>query len=304
MPIDATLNGALGILALLYGAGDIQKTLDFSCAFGMDADNQAATMVGLVAITTGLEGIPKKLLYPLEDADWELPFNDSYKMITREVLTDAGLTEMAERMAAQGEKILLSKGGSIVDIDGEAHYKIPVDAEFVPPFEFNIRETLHVEASIPFEYPLYVGGPESSALSITQSDTNRIKIEDGMLKADFDSAGTYSLTITARIEDNELSRNLNFIVHSKNLAPEASRKPDPLLADGDIYETLSMGTSLRSNERMNLGFAFDEAVQVSVLSVNTGLIPEFTGWFTSLEILYKDESGCRLPQKLDQLKVE
>jgi hypothetical protein len=34
---------------------------------------------------------------------------------------------------------------------------------------------------------------------------------------------------------------------------------------------------------------------MSVLSVNTGLIPEFTGWFTSLEILFRDESGNLRP---------
>jgi hypothetical protein len=47
---NAILNGAAGILALLYGQGDFQKTLDYSCYLGFDADNQAATMSGLVAI--------------------------------------------------------------------------------------------------------------------------------------------------------------------------------------------------------------------------------------------------------------
>jgi len=46
--INANLNGAAGILALLYGRGDFQRTLDLACAIGFDADNQAATMSGLL----------------------------------------------------------------------------------------------------------------------------------------------------------------------------------------------------------------------------------------------------------------
>ena len=72
-PIDANLNGAYGIMALLYGQGNFQKTLDYSCAFGMDADNQAATMCGLLGIVNGLDSIPKNLMYPLEDVNWNKP---------------------------------------------------------------------------------------------------------------------------------------------------------------------------------------------------------------------------------------
>jgi hypothetical protein len=56
---NANLNGAAGILALLYGGGDFQRTLDLACAMGFDADNQAATMAGLVALARGREAIPK-----------------------------------------------------------------------------------------------------------------------------------------------------------------------------------------------------------------------------------------------------
>ena len=40
---NANLNGLCGILAMLYGEGDFQRTLDLSCAMGFDCDNQAAT---------------------------------------------------------------------------------------------------------------------------------------------------------------------------------------------------------------------------------------------------------------------
>ena len=50
---NANLNGACGILALLYGNG-ILKTPDIAAGLGFDADNQTATMSGLLAIANGL----------------------------------------------------------------------------------------------------------------------------------------------------------------------------------------------------------------------------------------------------------
>ncbi len=74
-PADAHLNGACGILALLYGGGDFQRTLDMASGMGFDADNQAATMSGLLGIILGTDGIPEELLYPLGRDKWKLPFN-------------------------------------------------------------------------------------------------------------------------------------------------------------------------------------------------------------------------------------
>lgn len=297
MPIDATLNGALGILALLYGEGDIQKTLDLSCALGMDADNQAATMVGLVAIITGIEGIPNELLFPLPDNKWDKPFNNSYKMITRDVLTDANLTDMAERMAIQGEKIILAKGGSIIDIEGIPHYKIPINAKYTSPFEFNIRDSFHVEVGKSFDYPVYVGGPESVVIQIINSDSDNLIIKNKSILAVFDEPGKYNFEIQATNGSQSIVRPITIHVHSKNLAPLASEKSEPLLADGDIYKTVSLGTSLSSNEHVNVGYLFEKAVSVSTISINTGLIPEFHGWFTSMDIHYRDEIGKMMTVK-------
>ncbi len=54
---NANLNGACAVLAMLYGEGDFQRTLDLSCAMGFDADNQAATVAGLMGIILRLERI-------------------------------------------------------------------------------------------------------------------------------------------------------------------------------------------------------------------------------------------------------
>ena len=46
--VDANLNGACAILALLYGKGDFQRTLDMASGLGFDADNQARDAVEIL----------------------------------------------------------------------------------------------------------------------------------------------------------------------------------------------------------------------------------------------------------------
>jgi hypothetical protein len=59
---NANLNGACAVLAMLYGGGDFQRTLDYSCAMGFDADNQAATVAGLLGVINGMKGYPKNFI--------------------------------------------------------------------------------------------------------------------------------------------------------------------------------------------------------------------------------------------------
>ena len=106
---NANLNGACGILALLYGKGDFQKTLDYACAMGFDADNQAATMCGLLGLIGGTKALPRNLLFI--DPSWEKPFNDSYKNVSRHDMPDATITGMADKSVAIAEKIILKHGG-------------------------------------------------------------------------------------------------------------------------------------------------------------------------------------------------
>jgi ADP-ribosylglycohydrolase len=128
--VDAILNGAAGILALMYGEGNFQRTLDIASALGFDADNQAATMCGLLGVIGGSESIPEDLLYPLGRGRWEQPFNDIYQNVSRYDLPDASIRDMAARTAAQGEKIILANGGRIISEDGVDYYEIDTTASF------------------------------------------------------------------------------------------------------------------------------------------------------------------------------
>jgi hypothetical protein len=58
--IDAKLNGAYIALGLLYGDGDVQKTMEISARAGQDSDCNPASAVGVLGVVLGYEGIPER----------------------------------------------------------------------------------------------------------------------------------------------------------------------------------------------------------------------------------------------------
>src|SRR5690606_36438274 len=113
---NANLNGACGILAMLYGNGDFQRTLDLSCAMGFDADNQAATVAGLLGIAYGSKALPKDLYLPIQG--WTKPFNDTYINITRHELPDASIQDIIDRTVAISLNLIKAKGGKVTGKPG------------------------------------------------------------------------------------------------------------------------------------------------------------------------------------------
>ena len=56
--IDAKLNGAYIALGLLYGGGDMAKTLDISTRAGQDSDCNPASAAGVLGVVMGYDAIP------------------------------------------------------------------------------------------------------------------------------------------------------------------------------------------------------------------------------------------------------
>ena len=222
--VDANMNGALGIMALLYGQGDFQKTLNYCCAFGMDADNQAATMCGLLGIVNGFKSIPSDLMYPVKDANWSKPFNDTYKMITREGLPDALISDMAKRTALQGEKIIMANGGRIVNKNGENYYEIAISKEFSAPFELNPIPNIVAETNKIVSYPLYTGGGKQNvSISVTGNLPNGIQVTHSEISGSPKQPGDYKFDIIATCGTEQKTISVNIKVFAANLAPTASK---------------------------------------------------------------------------------
>jgi hypothetical protein len=312
--VDAILNGAAAILALLYGEGDFQRTLDIASGLGFDADNQAATMSGLLGIIYGLEGIPEDLLYPLGRNQWEHPFNDVYKNVSRHDLPDASIRDMAARTAAQGERVILANGGRIIREAGVDYYEIDPSANFTAPFEMVTAPALLAEKNREFSFRYYFGADADSASYklLSGSLPAGLALNKNMIQGIPSEAGRFHVRI--QVSPGGELRHEDYIirVHSKNLAVSASEVLTNNSVTGDDIEVIRNGErrgatyynrAPDSAPRVNYyGYNWDEEQSISTILYNPGLPEEWGGWFTSLEIEYRDALGHW--KKADLLSVE
>jgi hypothetical protein len=323
---NANLNGAAGILALLYGGGEFQKTLDLACAMGFDADNQAATMSGLIGLIKGRAGIPDALLFPFPELDWKEPLNDVYKNVTRFDMPDASLKEIAARMAKQSEAIILKHGGKRVSENGRDYYVINPDAEFIAPLELPVGPMPLVEVgqAVSFEYPV-IGGklPYRWALLSGQFPKG-LRFRNGRLTGTSADPGFYRVKLRVSTGQEQATREFELLVRPKNLAPAASRGlsrvhqtetakrdalwltvPRSLYAErvdvirdgkrfGDGSTFYSIGSS-HGDATDFYGYEWAIPQKIGLLAYHTGSVEESGGWFTSLNVEYRDDTDAWQP---------
>jgi len=90
--IDATVNSAYVLLGLLYGDGDLKKTMDVSTRAGQDSDCNPATAAGILLTMQGYDSISDYWIDPIkpvEDRDFAyttISLNDVYDMSYRHAL--------------------------------------------------------------------------------------------------------------------------------------------------------------------------------------------------------------------------
>ncbi|MEE9573838.1 MAG: ADP-ribosylglycohydrolase family protein [Candidatus Neomarinimicrobiota bacterium] len=318
---NANLNGAAGILALLYGQGEFHKTLDLACAMGFDADNQAATMSGLLGIIVGFDGLPKELLNPVTDAGWELPFNDVYKNVTRYDMPDASLKDMANRMAKIGGDIILKNGGKKIVEDDVEYYLINPDAKYVVPLEFIVSPIPYLEIGKDVQYSFKTTG-NNELLSwkiVSGSLPKGVDFSSGKLFGIPTESGIFPISIEVSHGDAVLSRDIDLIVRGENLTSSATE----ILANVTTTNTverdsmwLSVAHSLYNNDVSIIrdgnrlgngstfysigddltkiedyyGYKWDQHVNIGLVDIHMGSMEESGGWFTSIDVEYLDDN--------------
>jgi hypothetical protein len=110
------LNGAMVILALLYGGGDFYRTGQYAMALGYDADCNAATACAVIGTRIGFSAIEKLPRYHMPDI---------YVNLTRPQLPrECKVSEQAAVMLRLSEKLILVNGGERIAIQGEPGYRI------------------------------------------------------------------------------------------------------------------------------------------------------------------------------------
>jgi hypothetical protein len=127
--IDATINSAYVLLGLLYGDGDLKKTMEISTRAGQDSDCNPATAAGILCTMIGYDGISDYWLDPIkpvEDRDFAyttISLNDVYDMSFRHAL-----------------KVMEKYGGKVSEQEVRIKVQVP--------------ETLPMEVAFPEVFPV------------------------------------------------------------------------------------------------------------------------------------------------------
>jgi hypothetical protein len=109
-------NGGMVILALLYGNGDIYKTMQYAMALGLDADCNAATAGAVIGVNYGFKKISSLPGFAMPDI---------FKNKTRpELPSEMKISEQAEMMMRISEKVIIENGGNKITINGKPGYRI------------------------------------------------------------------------------------------------------------------------------------------------------------------------------------
>lgn len=300
--VDAVLNGACGIMALLYGDGDFQRTLDLCCALGFDADNQAATMCGLLGIVHGTKGLPPALLAPLADASWTQPYNDRYVNVSRHDLPDASIADLARRFARQGERVVLAHGGQRIAVDGIDTLEIPADAVFTPPFEFNAPPPLFGAVGEPFSYDFYTGRDAGAVTWRIEGELPRgLTFANGTISGTPQTAASASIRVHVTAGADRASVPVEICVRGENLAVSATEilfnsdaldRDLALLRDGERRQRTYFSLAAHSQPKTDFyGYRWSTPQRISALRLSVGEMKEWGGWFTSLTVEALDVSG-------------
>jgi len=317
---NANLNGACAILAMLYGEGDFQRTLDLACAMGFDADNQAATLAGLMGVINGMKGLPENLYLPIEG--WKEPFNNNYVNITRYDLPDAKITDIIDQTLKATIDLVISKGGKLSGKAENEILTIKTDIVFNPPLEFCLGPLPRLEIGKPAAFEFYTAANKIYNWSLVSGTVpDGMVFEKGRLSGTPQKAGYFDLTLQLDNEKDKISRDFRLLVREKNIAPTADTifanvrqlnesvldscwftfgksmyaKNVEVINDGILDGPGSVFYSLAAKTKIPkvdyFGYGWDAPQKISMLAFNTGCLEEFGGWLTSLNVQYLDEKG-------------
>jgi len=321
---NANLNGACAILAMLYGRNDFQRTLDLSCAMGFDADNQAATVAGLMGVINGMKGLPANLFLPIEG--WSKPFNDRYINITRYDLPDASISDIIDRTVKAAIALVVSKGGKVTGKPGQEVLTINTGASFNPPLEFYLGPLPRMEIGNPVDYNFYTEANKVYNWSLISGTLPAgLSFSKGKLTGIPQVAGYSNITLQLDNGKDKITHDFKLLVRGANIAPTADtilanvRELNEKLLDSCWYtfgkpmyahnvEVINDGKtggegsvfySLAAKAKIPkvdyYGFGWKTPQKISMMALHTGCLEEFGGWFTSLNVQYLNDAGKWTP---------
>jgi autotransporter-associated beta strand protein len=117
--VESTVNLAITTMAILYGQGELDPTIEIAVNGGFDADCNPATAAGLVGLMKGYSGLP---------ADITSAASNTYQFaLLQNMPPSTTITQMAAYAQAAAEREIVRMGGTIEGSGASAIYHLPDD---------------------------------------------------------------------------------------------------------------------------------------------------------------------------------
>jgi hypothetical protein len=120
--IDSKINGAYIVMGLLYGKGELDKTIEISMRCGQDSDCNPSNAAGVLATTIGYENLPEK-------------FKSALNLEQKFSYTDYNFPQLIEVCEKLAQQVVQRYGGKIKTSNGEEIFLIPVSTVKKSVFE-------------------------------------------------------------------------------------------------------------------------------------------------------------------------
>lgn len=316
---NANLNGAMGMLALLYGGGDIEKTLNIGCSLGFDADNQTATTCGILGVINGGENVPTSWSMPFEH--WAKPFNDRYINVTRYDLPDASIEDMIDRTVNIAVKVALDNGGRVEERDGHKYLVVNTKAKFNVPLEFCVGPQPRIICGEKVDYDFAcVSNRQYKWRLVSGKLPDGLKFKDGKLTGVTTQKGDWDIRLSLSDGKQTITKDFTLVVRGRNIAPEgkivaSAQKTNfevldscwltnsrayyaqdvSVINDGILSGANSVFCSLTSKSNAPrqdwFGYTWDEPRTFDQVAFHYGCLEEFGGWYSNMRIEILDENG-------------
>jgi len=116
--IDAKLNGAFIIMGLLYGDGDIDKTMEIATRCGQDSDCNPSNAAAVLGIIKGLSGLPA-------------PYQDAVKAMGDSLFsnTSYSFNKAVDQTMKYAQQLVSQNGGKVTDKDLQIKIQKPEPAK-------------------------------------------------------------------------------------------------------------------------------------------------------------------------------
>jgi hypothetical protein len=128
--IDAKLNGAYIALGMLYGGGDMGKTLDISTRAGQDSDCNPASAAGVLGVVMGYDAIPVEWKNGIDEIANEKFAFTNYSLNSIVESTEKRAIALAERKGGRRDGDVL-----VVKTEAPAPMQIPLWNDYGKPVE-------------------------------------------------------------------------------------------------------------------------------------------------------------------------